>query len=296
MTVTFYDLYRDVQDSLYSYSQVKDTRLYLTADMTNTATTMGVGTSGLQQLRRGQLIQLSDLYSLSSEMVRVKALDATSGTATVVRGVLGSTPGVWPAASSEFTVEPEFPIQAIMREINNAITGLPPAIHSIRTTKFTIDAVKHAYTLPGDAVGVVSVDWLPTGPDNVWDSIRRYRFDSVNRQLQLRNTLEPGQTLKVTWRGYPQELSSGSDTLDDAGLPDELRQLIVWGALYRLVAARLPARLIDTRSETPINGTYRTGDAVTQAVRQVFALYTQALERERERHRLAWPVRPFMTF
>lgn len=297
MSVTLLDLYRNVLDSLYSYSQVKDARLYLDTNIPDATTTvLAVTSPGLKSLRAGQLLQLSDNFSLASEMVRVKSLDVTSSTATVVRGVLGTTPLVWPAATSEFTVEPEFPIQAITREINNAITALPPAIHSIRTTKYTVDSVHSAYVLPGDAVGVVSLDWLPIGPDNAWQAVRRYRYDPVNRQVWVMNTLEVGQTLKITWRGYPTELESGSDTLDDAGLGDELRQVIVWGALYRLIAARLPGRLIDTRSETPLNGQYRTVDPVTAAVRQVYALYTQALERERERHRLAVPLRPYCTF
>lgn len=296
MSVTLFDLFRDVQDSLYSYSQVKDTKVYLSSDLSATGTAMVLAQPGLKALRVGQTLQLLDPYSLTAELVRVRALDSTSSTATLVRAVMGTNATAWTAAASEVSVEPEFPVQAITREINNAITGLPPAIHAIRTKKFVIDPVNTAYDLPADAVGVVSVDWLPIGPDNAWQSVRRYRFDPVNRQVRLMNMLEPGQSLKVTWRGYPEEMSSGSDCLEDIGLGDELRQVVVWGALYRLVAGRLPGRLIDTRSETPLNGQYRTADPVTQAVRQVYALYTQALERERERHRHAWPVRSYMTF
>lgn len=301
--VTLVDLFRDVQDSLYSYSQVKDTKLYLQADLLTTDTEMSLTGSGLKSLRSGSIVQLFNPSTLDAELVRVKGVDLSSSTATVVRGVLGTgaslaggEPLSWPAATTEVSIDPEFPAQAIVREINNAITGLAPDIHAVRTTKYIVDSIKHSYTLPQDCVGVISVDWLPIGPDNTWETLRRYRYDNVNRQVRVMNTLEPGQPIKVTWRGYPAALNSGSDTLFDAGLGNELRQVIVWGALYRLIAARLPGRLIDTRSETPLNGSYRTPDPVTAAVRQVFALYTQGLERERERQRLAWPVRPYMTF
>lgn len=296
MAVTLSDLYRDTVDSLYSYMQVKDTRTYLAVDALADATTLQFAANDIRSIRVGQILQMGTDDAVITELVRVKALDSTSSLITVARAVLGSTAAAWAAATCEVVVEPEFPTQAILREINNAVVALPPDIHAIHTSAFTADSVQRSYVLPNDVVGIVSVDWLPIGPDNTWQGIRRYRFDPVNKQVTVANLLEPGQPLKVTYRGYPTALAAGTDTLEDVGLYDELRQLVVWGALYRLLSARMAGRLVDTRAETPLNGQYRTADPVAAATRQVFALYTQALDRERERQRHRWPVRPYITF
>lgn len=295
MAVTLQDMVRDVQDSLYSFTQVKDTRLYIGATITDSTVDLTFP-GDIRAIRVGQILQLGTDDSVATELVRVKALDSTTSTVTVARGVLGTTPSPWSTLDTEVSVEPEFPTQAIVREINNALVALPPDIHAIRTVSSTISSVQRSYVLPADAMGIVSVDWLPTGPDNTWLGVRRYRFDPANKQVTLANLLEPGQPVKITYRGYPTPMTTGATTLTDAGMYDEVRQVVVWGALYRMLSSRVAGRLVDTRSETPLNGQYRTADPVSAATRQVFALYTQALERERERQRLQWPVRPNLTF
>lgn len=296
MAVTLRDIVRDVLDQLYSYVQVKDKRIYMSGDITDVATTFTVPDAATaRSIQPGQVLQFQDA-NLESELVRVRSVDLTTRIVAVTRGVLGTTARAWTAAGAEISLEPEFPVKNITREINNVITGLSSDLFAIKTLTTTVNAVTVGYALPSDAVGVQSIQYLPSGPEAAWGLVRRYRFDRTNRQVDIFVPMEPGRSLKIVYRTYPTEMTALTTTLADIGLPDTSKQLITWGALYQILLGRASGRLVDTRAETPLDQQYRKADPVLTAVRQVYALYQARLVSERERQRHEWPVRPYFTF
>ena len=297
--MTLVTLVRDVLDSVYSYVQVKDKILYLNADIDSNDTTFVThSSSAALAISEGQILQFSKDDSAQSELVRVRSVDTSTNTVTIVRGVLGSTAADWTSVDTEVRIEPEYPIQNIVRAINQEITGLPPHIWAIATTTTTVNAdYRIGYALPAAAVGVLFVEYLPSGHTDEWEKVRRYRFDPINKTVTIPGLMEPGRTLKITYRAYPTTtLSLDAHTLVTVGLEEKLAELVRLGATYRLLMARASGRVGDTRAETPLNQQYRQADPVMSAVRQVYAMYQERLAAERERQRLLYPAPMYFTF
>lgn len=296
--MTLVTLVRDVLDSIYSHIQVKDKVLYLNADINSSVTEFVThSNSAALSISEGQILQFSKDDSAQSELVRVRSVDTATNTVTIVRGVLGSTAASWTSVDTEVRIEPEYPIQNIVRAINQEITGLPPHIWSIATTTTTVNAdYRIGYSLPAAAVGVLFVEYLPSGNTYNWEKVRRYRFDPINKTVTVPGIMEPGRSLKITYRAYPTSISLDADDLADAGLDENLAELVRLGAVYRLLMARASGRLVDTRAETPMNQQYRQADPVMSAVRQVYAMYQERLSAERERQRLLYPAPMYYQF
>lgn len=293
---TLVDLVRDVQDAVYSYVQTKDKHLYLASDLTDVATTIALGDA--REVHVGMILELTGDDTAVSEQVRVRSVTVSANTVTVARAVRGTTAVAWLSATTQVRVEPQYPVASIVREINKELVGLPPHIWAVATETTTVDnAWRLGYVLPEGAVGVLSVRYEPTGYDgDAWVPMRRWAYDPVNRIVSVFNAMDPGAPLKITYRKYPTAISADADDLADAGLDDSLAELVVMGATYRLVAKRAPGRLIDTAAQTPMNSQYRQADPVNAAVRQLYAMYQERLNSERERQRLLHPVPMHYTF
>lgn len=299
MTVTLNDLVRDTSDMLYSYVQLKDKFIYLASDIDSSVTTFTLSSqSDARQVQPGQVLQLGTDDSVVTELVRVRTVDAANLQCVVKRAVLGSTAAAWVASTCEIQVEPEYLRSSIIREINNTIQSFPPDIWSYDTLTTTVNTQYiDGYPLPVGAVGVVSVQYLPAGFTDAWDRVRRWDYDPATNNLTVLQLMEPGQALKVQYRQYPALLVSDANSLvGTAHLTDTCRDLIVLGALHKLLLGRASGRLVDDRAETLSNSSQRTADPVMAAVRQIYALYSQRLTAERERQRLLFPIRPHTTF
>lgn len=299
MTVTLNDLVRETTDMLYSYTQLKDKFVYLAADINSSVTTLTFATqSEVRQIQPGQVLQLGTDDSVVTELVRVRSVDSTNLLCVVQRAVLGSTAAAWTSALCEIQIEPEYLRSSIIREINNTIQSFPPDIWAYATQTTTVNTQYiNGYALPVGAVGVVSVQYLPAGYTDSWDRVRRWDYDPATNNLTVLQLMEPAQSLKIQYRQYPGLLVADANTLTGTALlTDTCRDLIVLGALHKLLLGRASGRLIDDRAETLSNSSQRTADPVMAAVRQVYALYQQRLVAERERQRLLYPIRPHMTF
>jgi hypothetical protein len=287
---TLLEMTQDLLDSCYSFSQVKDKIVYLTANATDVATTITVDATLSRQIHAGMILEISNEDSIASELVRVKSVDNTTGIVTVTRGVRQTAGQAW-TTGAIVRIEPEFPISNIIREINRELVGLPPHIWAMPTFETSVSSGwQIGYSLPAGAVGVQAVRYEPSGTQNYWQDVRRWKWDPVNKIVTVLQNMEPGRDLKITYRGYPTELALAADDLTDAGLTEELDELVMLGALYRLVSKRTSARLVDTRAETPMNQQYRSADPVSAAVRQLYAQYNEVRRREVERQRLLYPL------
>jgi hypothetical protein len=299
MAVTLKDLVAETTDYLYSMVQLKDKFVYLDSDISDSDTTITFASAtDARQVQVGMILQFGTDDSVVTELARVTGVDPGNSQCTVRRGVLGSTAAAWSAASCEIQVNPEYLRQTIIREINNTISSFPPDIWSYDTQTTTVHTeYLDGYVLPADAVGVVSVLWAPVGLDDNWQKVRRWKFDPQTKTLQVFQYMEPSQALKIVYRQYPSALVVDGSTLEGtAHLTDSCRDLIVLGALHKLLLSRASGRLVDDRAETLSNASQRTADPVMGAVRQVYALFQQRLMAERERQRLQYPVQIHTTF
>jgi hypothetical protein len=288
---TFKDAVFDCLENVYSFTQVKDRIVYLNANITDAATTFVTSSSsGARQINEGMILEFSTDTATASEQVRVRSVDTTTNTVTIVRGVNNTTAAAWTAATCVVRIEPEYPKAAVVREVNKTVMDMPPHIWAYPTFTTTTDVVTVGYVLPSTAKGVQAIRYLTTGPENYWHELRRWRWDPVNKIVDVFNVMEPGRSLKITYRADPTEFTDDADTFEDVGLADHLVELVTLGAVYRLVSRRMSGRLVDTRAETPLNGSYRTADPVAAAIRSLYAQYQELLKSAREQQRLEYPA------
>lgn len=294
---TLVDLITDVLETVYSYAQVKDRVVQLTSNVAPTDTQIVVSPQDSQQIQRNMTIQLTYDNTSVSELVRVQSVINTSGIIMVQRGIRNTTALAWTAANTVVHVEPEYPISSIVREINHEIVGLPPDVWAITNFSTVVSAGwQIGYNMPGGCVGIQSLRYYPSGTQNFWEPVRRYRYDPVNNIVTILTLMQPGRPMDITYRAYPTAMQFDTDTLAATGLPATCDEVVVMGAAYRLVSKRTSGRLVDTRAETPLTGQYRQPSFVSDAVKSLFAMYQTRLQAERERQRLLYPIPLNYTF
>lgn len=294
---TLVDLVTDVLETVYSYAQVKDRVVLLTANVAPSDTTIMLSPSDSLQIQRNQILQFAFDNSSVSELVRVVAVNNSNGSLTVQRGIRNTTAGTWPMSSTIVQVEPEYPISSIVREINHEILGLPPDIWAIINFPTTVSAGwQIGYNMPAGCLGIQSLRYYPSGTQNFWEPVRRYRYDPVNNIVTILTLMQPGRPMDITYRANPTPMQVDTDTLAGTGLPPTCDEVVVWGAAYRLVNKRTSGRLVDTRAETPLTGQYRQPSFVQDAVKGLYGMYQTRLTAERERQRLLYPIPINYTF
>lgn len=294
---TLVDLVTDVLETVYSYAQVKDRILLLVTDVAPSDGTLAVSPQDSLQVQRNMVLQLCVENSSASELVRVMAVNTTTGLITVQRGVRNTTGQAWAAATAMVHVEPEYPISSIVREINHEIVGIVPDIWCVKNFSTTVSAGwQIGYNMPSDCQGINKIEYYPSGTQNFWEPVRRYRYDFTSQIVTILTLMQPGRPMNIIYRGEPTGMTADTDTVAATGLPATCDELLVLGTAYRLISKRTSGRLVDTRAETPLTGQYRQPSFVQDAVKSLFAMYQQRLQQERERQRLRYPIPMNYTF
>lgn len=294
---TLVDIVTDVLETLYSYAQVKDRIVLLTVNVLSTDGQITVSATDSLQIQRNMILQLCTENSAQSELIRVMAVNNTTGVITVARGVRNTTAQAWNAASTLVHVEPEYPISSIVREINHEIIGIVPDIWCVKNFATTVSAGwQIGYNMPQDCQGIVKIEYYPSGTQNFWEPVRRYRYDFTTQIVTILTLMQPGRPMNIVYRGEPTGMFYDTDTVNGTGLPSTCDELLTLGSAYRLISKRTSGRLVDTRAETPLTGQYRQPSFVQDAVKSLYAIYQARLQQERERQRLRYPIPMNYTF
>jgi hypothetical protein len=133
--------------------------------------------------------------------------------------------------------------------------------------------------MPAGVRDVLSVQWLPPGPDVVWHPIRRYTADRFSRSIVLGESPVQGHSVKVTYSSDPVVPPSFSSDFSATGLPGSCYDVIRWSAAWRLVSFMEPYNLAGIRAE---------GDAMKKPetpgsrVRVAQYFYQMFVQREQE--------------
>lgn len=274
MPTTFADLKNEVYANAYGYARDQEQQTYLSTAINASATTVVVG--DVNQISRG-------LLEIDDELMWVSDIDTTANSATIVpgwgRGYLGSTAASH-SQNARVTSNPRFPRMTISRAINETILGLYPQLFGVAQTDLTWSAAQTQYELPAAADRVLSVRWEMVGPGNDWEVVRRWSeildgSSNVN-EIQIDWAIVPGRTVRVVYAKKLAELSADADTLvTTAGLAESARDVVVYGALWRLLmlseAGRLQSRAMES---SELNEDIPPGVATTTArrIQEMFAL------------------------
>jgi hypothetical protein len=132
--------------------------------------------------------------------------------------------------------------------------------------------------------------WQDTGPSQEWIRVGRYDFDPLaetatwgegSQTISIYDFITPGRTVKVMYVTQPQAFTSNDQEFTTrTGYPESARDVIILGAAYRLLAYLDPARASQISPQADEIDAKRPFGSANNAVRQIFALYTQRLREE----------------
>jgi hypothetical protein len=301
MTVTFAQMIDEVKINLSGYTFQQDRSTYLTAAVT----TLTSPSSAPTILSLGSTTDFGKgVIEIGDELLWIDSVDRVANTATVApygRGYLGTTPAT-AAVDTQVTVSPIFPRASIKKAINDTIAAVGASIYATKQTTFTYNAAITTYDFDGlDIENILSVSWQDIGPTKEWIRVKRWDFDPFadvstwgnnSQTITIGDVIIAGRTVKVMYATHPSLFTAtDQDFSTQTGLAESVKDVVTLGAAYRLLQYLDPARAAQYSPQADEIDAKRPFGASNNAVRQLFALYTQRLNEERLKQQTQYPPR-----
>lgn len=290
MPATLGSLVEGILDHLYGHSAQQDAVTSLSGALDATATSFTVDDADVLS---------AGLIEIDSEIMRVKSVDLSSNLVTLTptgRGQRGSTASTH-ADGAEVRVAPIMPYASVVREVNAELSALYPRIVNVDSTDLTASATTYAYDLPAEATMVLDVRFKPTGQDE-WERVRKWEIEHTPDGVPQLFAWTSGTsgTIRVIYGKAFGSLSSLTDTLAAAGVPESCEDVVRMGVELRLLPSMDIARLsvisvpsADANDKPPQPG---TGILVAREIKQQ---YQARLLQEIGSFRLRYPARVHLT-
>jgi hypothetical protein len=294
---TFNEMVEEVLINLEGFTLRQDRTTYLTAAIDSDDLTIALASG--DNIGKG-IVEIDD------ELIHIDSVDRSDRSATISpfgRGYRGTTAASH-ALNSKVTFAPSFPKISVKRAINDTIRAVYPNVFGVASTTFTFNPSVTTYSLPNEAETVLAVSWDTIGPSNEWLPIRRWRHEptanigeyATGNAISIYEAIVPGRTINVVYTKSPAALSNANDVFTTVtGFEESSRDLIVYGAAYRMASFIDPGRLTFTSPEADQNDQTRPFGAGTNTARYLLALYQQRLQEETSRLNGKYPVRVHYT-
>lgn len=293
MTSTLANLVDEVLLNLNGYTMRQDRTTHLTADINSSALVLNLGS--VTNIGKG-VVEIDD------ELIWIDTYDRVSNSATAApygRGYQGSQ-AVGHTQNTKVTISPTFPRISVKRAINDTIRAVFPQLYGVDRTTFSLTATQSTYSLPAAVDTVLGVSWDTPGPTGEWMPVKQWRHDPManataytsGQTISVYDRITPGRTVQVTYSKEPTVLSNSNDVFETVtGLPSSAKDVIVYGASYRLASFIDPGRLTFTSAEADQADTKIQFGSGSNAARFMLALYQQRLTEEAGKLRDQFPVR-----
>ena len=301
MTVTFAQMIDEVKINLSGYTFQQDRSTYLTTAVT----TLTSPSSAPTVLSLGSTTDFGKgVVEIGDELLWIDSVDRVANTATVApygRGYLGTTAAT-AAVDTQVTVSPIFPRASIKKAINDTIAAVGASIYATKQTTFTYNAAITTYDFDSlDIENILSVSWQDIGPTKEWIRVKRWDFDpfadvttwgASAQTITIGDVIIAGRTVKVMYATHPSVFTAtNQDFSTQTGLSESVKDVVTLGAAYRLLQYLDPARAAQYSPQADEIDAKRPFGASNNAVRQLFALYTQRLNEERLKQQTQYPPR-----
>ena len=301
MTVTFAQMIDEVKINLSGYTFQQDRSTYLTAAVSTTTSPSSSPTI----LSLGSTTDFGKgVVEIDDELLWIDSVDRVANTATVApygRGYLGTTAATH-TEDTQVTVSPIFPRASIKKAINDTINAVGASIYATKQTTFTYNAAITTYDFDGlNIENILSIAWQDIGPTKEWIRVKRWDFDpfadvttwGTNSQtVTIGDVIIAGRTVKVMYATHPATFTAtNQDFSTQTGLSESVKDVVTLGAAYRLLQYLDPARAAQYSPQADEIDAKRPFGASNNAVRQLYALYTQRLNEERTKQQTQYPPR-----
>lgn len=300
MATTFQNLIDDVQLDISGFTYRQDRATYLTQSCTSGDLTLYVAST--DNIGKG-------IIEVDGEMMWVDGYDRQNNTITIApygRGY-NTTTATSHAAATKVLITPTYPQIAVKRAINDTINSVYPKVFAVGRSTATFLASRTTYQVPSEAIQILHMAWQTVGPTREWLPIRQWRWDPLANQtawtpdstdtanartVSVYDNVLPGRTIQIVYAHLPNQLTNLSDDFESVtGLPSSMRDVIIYGASYRLTSYVDPARISIVSAaadEIDSKRPYGTGTNITKNLQ---AIYLQRLEEESLKQKQQYPVR-----
>lgn len=290
---TLNSLVDDVQLDLSGFTYRQDRVTYLLTSATSTDLVLNVAST--ENIGKS-IIEIDD------EMMWVDSYDRQANTVTIApfgRGYNGTTAAAH-SANAKVTITPTYPRAAVKRAINDTINAVYPKVFATGSTAVSFLASRTTYSVPADAIQILSMAWQSVGPTKEWLPIRQWRWDpiayapafSTGRTVSIYDNVLPGRTINIVYAHLPTNMTNNADDFESTtGLPTSMKDVIVYGAAWRLSSYVDPARISITAPGADELDTKRPYGTGTNVTKQLQALYTNRLEEESLKQKIQFPTR-----
>jgi hypothetical protein len=293
MATTLQNLIDDVSLDLSGFTYRQDRVTYLTQPATSSDLILSIAST--DNIGKG-------IIEIEGEMMWVDSYDRQANTVTIApfgRGYNATTAAAH-NANAKVIITPTFPQVAIKRAINDTLNSVYPKVFAVGSTPVSFLASRTTYEVPASAIQILSMAWQSVGPTREWLPIRQWRWDplaytasfTTGRTVSIYDNVLPGRTINIVYSKMPTTLTNTTDDFEAVtGLPTTMRDVIIYGAAWRLSSYIDPARISITSAsadEFDSKRPYGTGTNVTKGLQ---ALYLQRLEEESLKQKLQYPTR-----
>ena len=298
MSYTFAQMVDEVRGSLAGYTLRQDRITNLATAINATDLSVVIGSS--ENLAKG-------VIEIDEELLWINTFDRTNNTLNVIpgfgRGYSGTTPSPH-AQNAQVTLTPTFPKVNVKKAINDTINSLYPKLFAVGSITFTFNAAQIAYPLPDDARDVLYISWQTPGPSKEWLPIKHWRLDrmanvpafNTTKTVNIYEKIVPGRTVQIYYSTIPSNLTNSSDDFAAVtGLPESSRDVVTFGASYRLLSYLDTGRINLSSAEADMNDTKLPSTAGASASKYIFALYQQRLQEESNKLQDRFPIRVHYT-
>lgn len=281
--------------NLSGYTMRQDRSTHLTQDITSSGLILNL--ADVSNIGKG-VVEIDD------ELLWIDSYDRVSNTATVApygRGYNGTTAAAH-TTNSRVTVAPTFPKAVVKKAINDTIDAVFPQLFAVGVHVFNFNSAKTTYSLPAEAQTVLYVSWQPTGSTEEWMPLRKWRQDplanstsfATGNSISVYDDVQPGRKVQVYYTKKPTTLSAsaGSAVFETVtGLPSSCKDVILYGASYRLASFIDPGRLNYSSAEADNADTKIQYGSGASTARFMLGLYQQRLNEEAGKLRDVYPTR-----
>lgn len=223
---------------------------------------------------------------LAVDLELIYVWSSTGSTATIQRGILGTTPAAHTSGALIY-VNPRWSNFTIFTALNEELASLSSPVNNlfqIKTVDITYNPAVSGYDLTAvtDLIEVYDVRTDTYGPAKDWPRLTRWMLArnqntgdfASGLALQLFEGGYPGKAIRVQYKAPFTAFTALTSTLTDAGLPATAADIPPMGAMVRLVAPREVKRSFTdsqpesrTAAEVP-PGTSRNTASGLMALRQ----------------------------
>lgn len=195
-------------------------------------------------------LQAGSYLSVDLEIMYVWSISGGGASATVQRGMLGSTAATHNNGAL-VTVNPKFPDFAIFQALNSDLDALSSprnGLYRLGEVTFTYNAAIYGYDLTGvtGLIDVLRVRYNMPGPWRLWPEVRSWAVKRQSDtsifpsgyQLLLYEPAWPGRDVRVEYASRFTHFAATSDDVTTTGLPVTAYDLPPLGAALRLSGVR----------------------------------------------------------